>query len=217
MIAKFYSNSCTKFCHDCKMSFTVLLHDHVLLQWPPIESLRCELFHSISFETNGFIYQKFRNMSNNYVIVTLLSGLWNIVEDNISNYRLLLTIIPLYSIYTYFNASKQTAFENIVGKEEIACNEQFLLFPQCLPLNQEIPSPFVIIFDIISLFAAELEEPKTGWRGKAIPILVKCAKLVLGRCLSFMWLYTSCYCRLISVRVWYMSIFFWPNGRPLSS
>ena len=57
---------------------------------------------------------------------------------------------------------QQTAFENIVGKEEIARNEQFLLFPQCFLLNQKILSPLVNIFDIISLFAAELEEPKIG-------------------------------------------------------
>ena len=57
---------------------------------------------------------------------------------------------------------QQTAFENIAGKEEIARNEQFLLFPQCFLLNQKIVSPFVNIFDIISLFAAELEEPKIG-------------------------------------------------------
>ena len=57
---------------------------------------------------------------------------------------------------------KQTAFENIVGKEEIARNERFLLFPQCFLLNQKIVSPFVKMFDIISLFAAELEEPKIG-------------------------------------------------------
>ena len=55
---------------------------------------------------------------------------------------------------------QQTAFENIVGKEEIARNEQFLLFPQCFILNQIIVSPFVHIFDIKSLFAAESEEPK---------------------------------------------------------
>ena len=53
---------------------------------------------------------------------------------------------------------QQTAFENIVGKEEIARNKQFLLFPQCAPLNHKIISPFVNIFGIISLFAAELEE-----------------------------------------------------------
>ena len=52
--------------------------------------------------------------------------------------------------------------ENIVGKEEIACNEQFLLFPQCFLLNQKILSPFVNIYDIISLFAVELEELKIG-------------------------------------------------------
>ena len=55
---------------------------------------------------------------------------------------------------------QQTAFENIVGKEEIARKEQFLLFPQGFLLNQKIVSPFVNIYDIISLFAAELEEPK---------------------------------------------------------
>ena len=57
---------------------------------------------------------------------------------------------------------QQTAFENIVGKEEIAHNEQFLLFPQCFLLNQVIVSPFANIIDIISLFAAESEEPKIG-------------------------------------------------------
>ena len=54
---------------------------------------------------------------------------------------------------------QQTAFENIVGIEEIARNEQFLLFPQYLQLNQKLVSPFVNIYEIISLFAAELEEP----------------------------------------------------------
>ena len=49
-----------------------------------------------------------------------------------------------YSIDTHFNTStnrqinKQTALENIMGKEEIARSEQFLLFPQCFLLNQKI-------------------------------------------------------------------------------
>ena len=55
---------------------------------------------------------------------------------------------------------QQTGFENIVGKEEIAHNKQFLLFRQCFLLNQKIVPPFVNIYDIISLFAGELEEPK---------------------------------------------------------
>ena len=49
---------------------------------------------------------------------------------------------------------QQTAFENIVGKEEIAHNEQFLLFQQCF---QQIT-----VCHLSILFAAELEEPKTG-------------------------------------------------------
>ena len=63
---------------------------------------------------------------------------------------------------------QQIAFENIVGKEEIARNEQFLLFPQCFLHNQELVCRFVNIFDIISLFAAELEEPKIGISGKGL-------------------------------------------------
>ena len=63
---------------------------------------------------------------------------------------------------------QKTAFENIVGKGEIACNEQFLLFRQCFLPNQIIISPFVHIFDIISLFAAEFEEPKIDISGKGL-------------------------------------------------
>ena len=60
------------------------------------------------------------------------------------------------------------AFENMVGKEEIVCNEQFLLFPPCFLLNQKIVSPFFKIYEIISVFAADLEEPKIGIRGKGL-------------------------------------------------
>ena len=63
---------------------------------------------------------------------------------------------------------QQTAFENIVGKGEIVCQEQFLLFPQCFLLKQIIVSPFVHIFTIVSSFAAELEEPKFGISGKGL-------------------------------------------------
>ena len=57
---------------------------------------------------------------------------------------------------------QQTAFENIMGKEELGCNEQFLLFPQRFLLNQITVSPFNNIFDIISLFAADFKESKIG-------------------------------------------------------
>ena len=64
---------------------------------------------------------------------------------------------------------QQTTFENIEGKGEIAHNcSQFLLFPQCFLLNQITVSPFVQIFEIISLFAAEFEESKIGISGKGI-------------------------------------------------
>ena len=63
---------------------------------------------------------------------------------------------------------QQTAFENIVGKEEIARNEQSLLFPQYFILNQKIVSPRLNIHDIISLFAAELEKLKIDIRGEGL-------------------------------------------------
>ena len=73
--------------------------------------------------------------------------------------------LTLYSIDTHFDAST-TAFENIVGKGEIAHNEQFLLFPQCFLLNQIVISPFVHIFDIISVFAALGKSPKLAYKVK---------------------------------------------------
>ena len=60
-----------------------------------------------------------------------------------------------------------------MGKEEIARNEQFLLFLQCFQLYHKIVSPFVNIFDILSLFVAELEEPKgEGLMSHTVTILV---------------------------------------------
>ena len=55
-------------------------------------------------------------------------------------------------------------------KGEIARNEQFLLFPQRFLLNQIIVSPFVHIFDIMYLFAAEMEEHKIGMSGKGLNV-----------------------------------------------
>ena len=63
---------------------------------------------------------------------------------------------------------QQTAFENKVGKGEIARNEEFLLFPQCFLIKQVIVSPSVHIFAIISFFTAELEKHKLGISGKGL-------------------------------------------------
>ena len=82
---------------------------------------------------------------------------------SLSVYRLTLYSIDTVLILTHH---QQTAFENIVGKGEIARNEQFLLFPQCFLLNQIIPSPFVHISDIISLFAAKLKSLKLEYQVK---------------------------------------------------
>ena len=64
----------------------------------------------------------------------------------------------------------QTAFENIMEKGEIARNERFLLFPQRFQINQITISPFVHLFDIISLYAIDLEQPIIGISGKGLMI-----------------------------------------------
>ena len=50
-----------------------------------------------------------------------------------------------------------------------AHNKQFLLFPR-FQLNQITVSPFVHIFDIISLFAIESEEPKIAVSSKELSL-----------------------------------------------
>ena len=66
---------------------------------------------------------------------------------------------------------QQTASEKIVGKREIARNEQFLLFPHCFQLNQITVSPFFHIFDILILCPVSLEEPKIGISGLKVQSL----------------------------------------------
>ena len=51
---------------------------------------------------------------------------------------------------------EQTAFENIMEKEEIARNEQFLLFPQYLSTQSANCTPFVHIFDIIFFISCRI-------------------------------------------------------------
>ena len=73
---------------------------------------------------------------------------------------------PLLHRYLFLTHQQRPAFENIVEKGEIARNKQFLIVPQCFLLKQIIVSPFVHIFAFISLFAAELEEPKILYKVK---------------------------------------------------
>ena len=83
--------------------------------------------------------------------------------------------LTLYCIDTHFDTSTTEIFENIVGHREIASNKQFLHFPQCFLFNQIIVPPFVHIFDIISLVAFVLEDPKIGISGQGlIPLYSLC-------------------------------------------
>ena len=66
-----------------------------------------------------------------------------------------------------------------MGKEEIAHNEQFLLFPQCFLFNQINVTPFVHMFDLISIFATEFEEPKIGISGKGLKPTARPSGLVI--------------------------------------
>ena len=61
---------------------------------------------------------------------------------------------------------QQTAFENIVGQEEIAYNEQFLLFPQRFLLNQ-------IIVPNLSMFLTSYLHLQPDWKSSKLAYEVK--------------------------------------------
>ena len=53
-------------------------------------------------------------------------------------------------------------------KEKLLVTSNFSFFPQCFQLNQIIVLAFGHVFDIKSLFATELEEPKIEISGKGL-------------------------------------------------
>ena len=65
---------------------------------------------------------------------------------------------------------KKLLFENIMGKVESVVNRHFLLFPQCFLFNQITVSPFVHIFDLVSLFAAVFEEAEIRISGNRLTL-----------------------------------------------
>ena len=77
----------------------------------------------------------------------------------------------------------QTAFENIVGKGEIARNEQFLLFPQCFLLNQIIVSPSAIFFTSYLYLLLNWKTPKLAYEYKfVIEECISNSGYVLAKC-----------------------------------
>ena len=63
-----------------------------------------------------------------------------------------------------------TAFQNIVGKGEIAHIEQCLLFPQCFSSQLDNCISICPYFGHHTLLAAEFEKPKIGISGKALKV-----------------------------------------------
>ena len=73
-------------------------------------------------------------------------------------------LLTLYSIDTHFDAS--IAFENIVEKEEIARNEQFLLFSKCFLINQIYVPHLSIFFRSYSYLLLNWKSPKLAYEVK---------------------------------------------------
>ena len=78
--------------------------------------------------------------------------------------------LTLYSIDTNLTHQQQTAVENIVAKEEIARNEQFLLFPQCFLLNELYPHLSVFLTSYLYLLL-NWKSPKLAYWVKVQEIL----------------------------------------------
>ena len=74
-----------------------------------------------------------------------------------------------YSTDIHFNASTTDSLWKHFGKRKNCWQRAIFFFsPKCFLLNHRSVSPLVNIFDIITLFAAKLEEPKIGVWGKGI-------------------------------------------------
>ena len=72
----------------------------------------------------------------------------HVIEYNALTYTMPYQL-PFTPFILFLTHQQQTAFENIVGKKEIARNEQFLLFTQCFLLNQKIVSQISNIYVLI--------------------------------------------------------------------
>ena len=125
---------------------------------------------------------------------------------------LLVIRLCVYSIDTHFEHQKQTFLKNIAGKREIACNKQFLLFPQCLVLNQVILSQLVHIFDIISFTigcpdVTNISISSSGgfqplrclsWFGFRCSFVLKSFFLSMYKIFDCCWIFVKCVCVIIS-------------------
>ena len=76
--------------------------------------------------------------------------------------------LTLYSILVLTH-QKQKTFKNIVGIEELLVMSNFFFSHNVF--YSDNCTPFVRIFYIISLFAAELAEPKIGLLGKGLRVV----------------------------------------------
>ena len=75
---------------------------------------------------------------------------------------------PLLHRYSFWRINNRQFLKTWREKEKVLVTSSFLPFPQYFQLSQIIVSPFVPIFDIISLFVALLEEPKLSIWGKGL-------------------------------------------------
>ena len=80
----------------------------------------------------------------------------------------ILRVNPLFHRYSFWRIKNRQLLKNIAGKGEIARNEQFLLVPQCFLLYQISVSPFVHIFDLMSLLLNC--KSKIGISGKGLTL-----------------------------------------------
>ena len=78
------------------------------------------------------------------------------------------SFLIIYSIYTHFDASTTGSFRKHCGISRNCSQRAISPFPTMFSTQSDNCTPFVHSFDIIFLFAAELEEPKIGIRGKGL-------------------------------------------------
>ena len=68
--------------------------------------------------------------------------------------------------YSFQHINNRELLKTLWEKKKLLIMSNFFFFPQCFLLSKNIVSPFVNNSDIISLFAAESEEPKLSYQVK---------------------------------------------------
>ena len=130
------------------------------------------LYDNKTFAFNAFCI---RLISNYVILFVLFTPFPDIKPLALSKLKHLQSTVsmwfnPLLHRYSFKRISNRQLLKTLWEKKKLLVTSNFFFSLECFQLIQITVSPFVHIFDIISLFAVQLEEPKIGISGKGLTL-----------------------------------------------